>query len=84
MQETLNITNEDDIVEHALNFGLTSASTKYGIPRNIAASLVQDFMKDVSKPCQCEQSRNAGINMMCFLCSGPQLSHTLQSFNWNS
>jgi hypothetical protein len=66
------IENADDILEHALNFGLISASKKYNIELKIVRQIVTDFATDTctSDKCSCEKLSENGVMMIvgCLNC----------------
>jgi hypothetical protein len=63
--------NEDDILEHALNNGIASATEKYSVSKDIVIGIVDRFKTDISDtsekdiPCACEGNPNT----MCFQCN---------------
>lgn len=76
--------NQDDVLEYALNFGISSSSNRFNLSCDEVRTIVKRFMDEVSGPCTCEAVRLQGQNMMCCFCSGPEMSSSLKSFNWNS
>jgi len=56
-----------DILEHALNKGITSSANRYGVPVEQVRGLVKAFAKEVDPayygPCACERAGG-----MCFMC----------------
>ncbi len=66
------IENADDILEHALNFGLISAVKKYNIELKDVRKIVIDFATDtcLDDKCSCEKLSATGVMMIvgCMVC----------------
>lgn len=59
--------NEEDIVEHALNWGVKSAGKRFHVSDSIVRSSVIEFVKDCSV-CQCIQNDDI-MRPIRFICS---------------
>jgi hypothetical protein len=65
-----------DVLEHALNNGVNSASRRYHTPVEYVKGLVEQFVKECEPNrdmrCSCQRARDRGSIMMCFVCTGPK------------
>ena len=57
--------NDDDILEHALNFGVSSAAIKYNVEKSYVRKIVLDFSKEtcLEEKCACERLWEKGVCM---------------------
>ncbi len=62
--------NEDDILETALNSGLSFAADKYNISKEDVYQIVRKFKVDIEDLCSCDKERMLGRSCFCFMCDG--------------
>jgi hypothetical protein len=61
--------HDDDILEYALNKGITSTAIHYNITREKVYNVVLAFKRDViDLPCMCEIANAKGHYMNCEVC----------------
>lgn len=57
--------NDDDILEHALNFGVNSSAKKYNIEKGYVRNVVLNFSMEtcLEEKCTCERLWDKGVCM---------------------
>lgn len=62
--------NEDDILETALNSGISFSAQKYGVSEQSVYEIVKKFKSELEDdyPCSCEKASTNGNVIMCFSC----------------
>lgn len=70
--------NEEDIVEHALNWGIKSSGKRFHVSDEVVRQSVYRFAKPMFSRCHCEQAFDKdGSVLMCWMCNGHEGSITL-------
>jgi len=70
--------NAEDIVEHALNYGIKSSGKRFHVSDSVVKYALALFVKDnsIRQLCDCQKSTlKTGGAYMCFMCN---LSYTQQ------
>lgn len=62
--------NKDDILEDALNKGLSYSADKHGVTKEEVYDIVKEFKLDIEDLCSCDRDKMKGITSMCFMCDG--------------
>lgn len=62
--------NDEDILEHALNFGIASAGKRFHVNDKTVLHIVHEFVQSVTIPCDCMINNLNGNPTMCFSCTG--------------
>jgi len=57
--------NDEDLIEHLLNFGLTSASEKYGMDKNTIMEKLKLHMPHMFRYCECREGRGSFCMVAC-------------------
>lgn len=62
------MTNEDDILEDALNFGIAFSADKHKLNKDEVIKIVMKFKIDIDDLCSCDKERIRGQAMFCSIC----------------
>lgn len=67
---------KEDVIEHALNFGIPSASKRFDVSETVVREYVTEFSNEmiVRTRCHCEREEAA---VMCFMCTGGKVDISL-------
>ena len=65
---------DGDILETALNSGISFSSKKHGVSVNYVLKIVKMFKDELDDYilCSCEKARLEGSVVMCFMCDKPK------------